>query len=98
MSKKKLTPYIVCTGANGRCVQYGLCATEPVPGQPVRLEQARMIVYWCNSRLGPGLHRLASHGPESGDKITHAVPMTMAAVVQEVLALTPAAATAWASL
>ena len=93
-------PYIVCTGANGRCVSYGYTSTPPETGQPVTLHQARLVVYWGrgNAEAGTGLHRLATHGPMDDDRITKPVPSAGAGIVQQWIAVTPAAAERWGSL
>ena len=42
-----MTAYIITTGTpSPRCVVYGYADVEPVPGQPVRLERARMVLSW----------------------------------------------------
>lgn len=83
-----MNPYIVCCGANGRCVVYGYSAEEPTQGQPCRLERAKMIVYWSDG----GLLGLAAKGPAKGSRITAAVPVTVTSPVTEWVAVTAEAA------
>ena len=63
--------YICCFGTNGRAVIIGESDVEPIAGQPITLTNARMVLYWsaeCGGLLG-----LASNGPKTGTRITHAV-------------------------
>ncbi len=64
--------YIVCCGEHGRAVLVGKSPTEPVAGQPIRLTDARMILYW-SSECG-GLLGLAANGPKTSTRITASVP------------------------
>lgn len=63
--------YLVCCGTNGRAVLVGESATEPVAGQPIRLTNARMVLYW-SSECG-GLLGLAAKGPRTSTRITATV-------------------------
>lgn len=84
-----MTPYIITTGANGRCVIYGYSEEEPQPGQPFRLERARMVIRWT----GQGIFGLAANGPRSADRISKAVKVTAGGPVKEVLHVSTEAAT-----
>jgi hypothetical protein len=84
-----MKPIILCCGANGRAVIYGRVESEPVPGEPVELHGARMVIYWA----GPaGLFGLAAKGPAGGSRLTHAVSRTTETVWQEWIAIEPDAA------
>ena len=83
-------PYIVCCGANGRAVIYGYSKVEPKPGKPIRLEQARMVLYW-SAKCG-GLVGLAAEGPKDGTRITHTVGATGTEVVRQWVAVSADAA------
>ena len=85
--------YIVCCGTNGRAVIVGRCDREPVAGQPVRLEQARMVLYW--DRNCGGLLGLAARGPRGATRITAAVPSHGDECVRQWLECTPEAAAAF---
>jgi hypothetical protein len=64
--------YLVCCGTNGRAVLIGDSETEPVAGQPIRMTNVRMVLYWdaeCGGLLG-----LAAKGPKGKTRITAAVP------------------------
>ena len=84
-SRKK--QIILCCGANGRGVVFGTVTKLPVPGQPVELRDARMIIYW--SKECGGLFGLAARGPKTSTRITHVVPRTTETVWQEWTEVTP---------
>jgi hypothetical protein len=90
MATKRKRPYICCCGATaGRAVIFGYSADEPSSGEVVRLEKARMVIYWsseCNGLLG-----LASTGPKPGTRLSPAVSVTEAKC-HEWAAVSPAAA------
>lgn len=88
MSSKTNIPIILCAGQNGRVLIYGYVGSEPVPGQPVRLERARMVIYYPSG----GTFGLAVDGPPAGSRVTKAVPVTVETVWQEWMACTPTAA------
>ena len=73
MPRKKAGKMIVlCCGEYGRAVVIGRVTSDPVPGEAVRLADARMVLYWaaeCGGLLG-----LAARGPRGSTRITHAVP------------------------
>ena len=81
-------PIILCAGANGRALVYGYVEQEPEPGKPVRLEKARMIIYYPSG----GTFGLASDGPPDGSRVTHAVDVVTETVWQEWLSVSTAAA------
>ncbi len=83
-------PIILCAGQNGRAVIYGYVDSEPVPGQPVRLYDARMLLRWNGDSRG--LFGCAANGPADGSSLTPAVPSTTETVWQEWIEVTPAAA------
>lgn len=63
--------YVVCCGVNGRAVLLGLSPKDPKAGKPIRLRNARMVLYWdtpCGGLLG-----LAANGPKGESRITAAV-------------------------
>ena len=80
---------ILCAGTNGRAVIIGEVGTDPVPGEPVTLRNARMVLYW-SAECG-GLFGLAAKGPKTNTRITHAVPQTTETVWQEWTEVTPEA-------
>lgn len=84
MSEKK--PYIVTTGANGRCVLFGWSETKPQPGENYTLHNSRMVLYWpsaCRGLLG-----LAADGPKDGLRLSGAVIENSGGPVVQVLCLT----------
>ena len=83
-----MKPIILCAGQHGRALVYGYVAQEPEPGRPVRLERARMILYYPNG----GTFGLASVGPPAESRVTHAVDVTVETVWQEWLAVSEQAA------
>ena len=86
MSKK----IILCCGPNGRAVLIGNVEFDPVPGEAVRLTDARMVLYWsedCGGLLG-----LAAKGPKGATRITAAVPSVVDTSWQEYVEMTPEAA------
>lgn len=78
-------PIILCCGANGRAAVFGYVDSEPVPGSPVTLHDARMVLYW--PRECEGLFGLAANGPKEGLRITPAVGQTTETVWQEWIAV-----------
>lgn len=63
--------YLVCCGTNGRAVLIGESDTEPVAGQPIRMTNVRMVLYW-DAQCG-GLLGLAASGPKGNTRITRTV-------------------------
>jgi len=82
---------ILCAGKNGRAIVFGRVDSEPVPGEPVTLHDARMILYWAGNR---GLFGVASEGPHPDSRISPAVEQTTATVWTEWIAVSDAAADA----
>lgn len=80
---------ILCCGAHGRAVVFGSVEKEPVPGEPVRLYDARMILYWAGSG---GLFGVAATGPDDGSRLTAPVPVVVETCWQEWLAVSDGAA------
>ena len=83
---------ILCCGANGRAVIIGNVKSEPKTGKPVRLTDARMVLYWA--RECGGLLGLAANGPKGDTRITATVPVLVETVWQEWCAVTDVAAAA----
>ena len=83
-------PIILCFGEHGRGVVYGYVDTDPVPGQPVTLTNARMVLRWDVH----GLFGLAAKGPAGDTRLTHAVESTTETRWQEWIAVSPEAAEA----
>lgn len=81
---------IVCCGANGRAVVFGECESEPVTGEPIALQNARMILYWPTA-CG-GLFGLAANGPKDGLRLTHSVAKTATESVRQWLSVPEEAA------
>lgn len=82
---------ILCCGAHGRAVVIGDVEAEPVPGQPVELRDARMILRW-HEDCG-GLFGLAARGPRNEwTRITRSVPRVVETVWQEWAEVTAVAA------
>ena len=80
---------ILCCGNNGRAVVYGTVDAEPAAGRPVRLRNARMILYW-SAECG-GLFGLARSGPKTDTRITATVDEVVETSWQEFLAVSDAA-------
>ena len=83
-----MKPIILCGGENGRCLIYGKVESEPVPGEPVKLHDARMVIYYPSG----GTFGLATDGPPDGSKITKAVSETVETKWQEWIAVSDEAA------
>jgi len=83
MNRRK--PIILCCGSNGRAVVYGRVDAEPEAGKPVKLHNARMILYW--SRECGGLFGFAQHGPKTNTRLTATVDEVMETAWQEWLAV-----------
>jgi len=90
---KDKNPIILCAGQNGRAVIFGYVDGEPIPGEPVKLWQARMLIYWSSS--SNGLFGCAANGPGDGSRLTPAVLSTTETVWQEWIEVGPAAAEAF---
>lgn len=84
-----MSMYLVCCGTNGRAVLVGESESEPEAGKPIRLTNARMILYWdaaCGGLLG-----LAATGPKGGTRITRAVSAHGDECVRQWVAVAPEA-------
>ena len=95
---RKTHHIILCCGANGRGVVYGEVSKKPVPGEPVTLRNARMVLRW--STACGGLFGLAAMGPRgqpTDTRITHAVAETTETVWREYIVVSPAAAQQFAA-
>lgn len=88
MKTKTKQPIILCAGANGRALVYGYSDAEPVPGEPVHLTDARMVLYYPSG----GTFGLAAEGPPAGSRVTSAVAVVVETVWQEWLCVSEAAA------
>lgn len=82
------TPIILCAGKNGRALVFGWVDINPVPGEPVELYDAQMILQFPSG----GTFGLAAEGPPEGSKLTKVVPKVTETVWQEYLEVTPVAA------
>jgi len=80
---------LLCCGENGRAVVFGEVDQDPVPGQPVELRNARMILYWAGPK---GLFGVAAEGPGEGSKLTCAVERVVETRWQEYLVCSDQAA------
>lgn len=87
-TKKTKKPIILCAGEHGRCLVYGYVDKDPEPGKPVRLEKARMVIYYPSG----GTFGLAAKGPPPQSKVTVAIAATVETVWQEWMAVTAEAA------
>ena len=83
-----MQPIILCGGANGRCLIFGYVESEPVAGEPVDLQDARMILYYPSG----GTFGLAADGPPEGSRLSATVTRTVETTWQEWLAVSPEAA------
>lgn len=72
---------IICCGTNGRAVVFGDCNGEPEVGQPVTLQNARMVLYW--PKECGGLFGLAANGPKTGLRLSESVSQTSTEVVRQ---------------
>ena len=88
MTLKK--PIILCAGQNGRAVIYGYVDQHPVPGEPVTLHDAKMLIYWSSDSRG--LFGCAANGPGKDSRLSPSVPCTTETVWQEWIEVTPEAA------
>ena len=77
--------YIVCCGTNGRAVVFGQCESEPECGKPIKMHNARMVLYWP-AACG-GLFGLAANGPQEGLRLTDAVEATATEAVRQWLSV-----------
>lgn len=95
-AEKKITmkPIILTCGAHGYGLVFGYVEQEPVPGQPVKLHKARMILKFCSG----GTFGLAADGPPQGARVTKAVSVTVETVWQEWIACSDEAAEAFDAL
>ena len=66
---------ILCCGEKGRAVIVGDVTEEPVSGQPVRLTDCRMVLYW-DVKCG-GLFGLAANGPRGDTRITASIEVVV---------------------
>jgi len=79
---------ILCAGKNGRALVYGTTEKEPVPGEAVRLTDARMVIYYPSG----GTFGLAVDGPPDGSRVTKSVAVTVETEWQEFLSVSEKAA------
>jgi len=84
------TPIILCGGEHGRCVVFGWIDDKPVPGDPVTMYDARMVIYWPEAC--EGLFGLAANGPKTGLRLSPVVGSTTQTVWKQDLAVSEAAA------
>lgn len=86
---KNEKPIILCCGEHGRAVVYGYVEEDPVPGQPVELHRARMVIRWEGRG---GLFGVAAEGLATGSRLTVAVARTVETKWQEWIEVSPQAA------
>jgi hypothetical protein len=84
----KMKNILLCACENGRALVYGKVEHEPVPGKPVELHDARMVIYYPSG----GTFGLASDGPPEKSRVTHAVAKVVETRWQEWLAVSDKAA------
>lgn len=87
--ESKNIPLVVTTENRGVFFGYGLVTTK----KEIRLEQARMCVYW--KEVLRGVLGLAAVGPNAGCKISYAVPAVTLQKVTAIMECTPEAARNW---
>ena len=91
MAGKKVVPVVVTTVHKGVFFGYG----EPSDKATVRIEKARMCVYW--SADVKGVLGLAATGPSKNCKVGPAVPAITLREVTSVMEASEEAAKAWES-
>ena len=79
MSERKTI--ILCAGQNGRAVVIGKVDSDPIPGEPVTLYEARMLLYW-SAECG-GLFGFVANGPKGDTRLTATVPKIVETQWQE---------------
>lgn len=85
----KLVPLVVTTEHRGVFFGYGI----PTPESEIRLEKARMCVYWSSDTKG--VVGLAATGPSRTCKVGLAAPAITLRKVTSVIECSPEAAEAW---
>jgi hypothetical protein len=88
-TETRRVPLVVTTEHRGVFFGYG----TPNRGNVIRLEEARMCVYWsadCKGVLG-----LAAHGPTKGCRIGPAAPAITLQKVTSVMEVSPEAEAKW---
>ena len=81
-------PIILCAGEHGRALVYGYVDEEPVPGKPVRLSRARMVIYYPSG----GAFGLGAYGPPPDSRVTSALETVVETKWQEWISVSPKAA------
>jgi hypothetical protein len=84
-----MVPLVVTTVHRGVFFGYG----TPSDAETIRLERARMCVYW--PAANKGVMGLASEGPAKGSRIGPQVPAVTLRNVTSVMEASPAAVEAW---
>ena len=84
-------PLVVTTSHRGVFFGYG----EPTDGDTIRLEQARMCVYWPQENKG--VVGLAADGPKNGARVGPAAPAMTLRGVTAIMEASDAAVKAWES-
>lgn len=84
-----MVPLVVTTVHRGVFFGYG----TPSDAETIRLERARMCIYW--SAKNKGVVGLASEGPAVGSRIGPQAPAVILRNVTAVFLATDAAAAAW---
>ena len=81
---------ILCAGENGRAVVIGTVRKNPIPGEPVVMTDARMVLYW-DSECG-GLFGFAANGPKGRTRITAPIPSLTETAWKQAITVTNQAA------
>ena len=89
MATKKAVPVVVTTAHKGVFFGYG----EPSDKATIRIEKARMCVYW--SQDVKGVVGLAATGPSKSCKVGPAIPAITLREVTSVMETSDEAAKAW---
>lgn len=87
MTKSKERPVIVCTSHRGVFFGY----SEDTSGDVIRLNRARMAIYWGTTR---GVLQLAETGPTSSSKISARADIEVRGVTA-VFEVSPESVSAW---
>ena len=90
-AKTKERPVLVCTAHRG--VFFGYIDGQPTDARTIRIERARMCVYW--SAAVKGVLGLAATGPNKNCKIGPAVPALTLREVTSVMEASEEAAKMW---
>ena len=87
--ESKNIPLVVTTESRGVFFGYGQVTTK----KEIRLEQARMCVYW--DKVIRGVLGLAAAGPNNNCRISYAIPAITLQKVTAIMECTPEATENW---